>query len=416
MSGFRKSAKQIIPAYPILILIGTLSATWMLSGVVPMLIDYGVRMLYPPAFLPLACMVCALISVVTGSSWTTIATIGVAFMGIGTVLGYPAPWVAGAIISGAYFGDKVSPLSDTTVLASSTVGVDLFTHIRNMMITTVPAIAIALCVYALVGWFTPIQSQNQIGEITQAIRSTFNLSPWLLLVPVTTCVLIALRVNTVITLATGTVAGLIAAIIFQPQLFAAVSGDMSMPLASAKILFSGSELSTGNEVLDPLLSTSGAWGMMPTVWLVTSAMMFGGVMIGSGMLASITSAIIRKINRPGSLIASTVAGGCFLNATTGDQYISLIIGGNLYHSAYRRAGMHPRMLSRTLEDSISVTSVLIPWNSCGMTQSTVLGIATIAYAPCCIFNILSPIMSLAVAAVGNKINRRLALRTTTSDN
>ncbi|MDE7471101.1 MAG: sodium:proton antiporter [Paramuribaculum sp.] len=415
LSGLRKSARQIVPAYPILLLIGTLSATWMISGVVPMLIDYGVRMLYPPAFLPLACIVCALISVVTGSSWTTIATIGVAFIGIGTVLGYPAAWVAGAIISGAYFGDKVSPLSDTTVLASSTVGVDLFTHIRNMMVTTVPAISLALIVYAIVGWFTPISPQSQISEITEAIRSTFNLSPWLLLVPVTTCTLIACRVNTVITLAAGTVAGMIAAVIFQPGLFAEAAADLWGPVAAFRIMLTGSTLSTGNDLLDPLLQTSGAVGMLPTVLLVTAAMIFGGVMIGSGMLASITQALIRRIHRPVALIASTVCGGCFLNTTTGDQYISLIIGGNLFHSAYRRAGLPPHTLSRTLEDSTSVTSVLIPWNSCGMTQSTVLGVSTVIYAPCCIFNVLSPIMSVVVAAILYR-RRRPCLSLTPSEN
>ncbi len=406
LSGLRKSARQIIPAYPILLLIGTLSATWMISGVVPMLIDYGVHMLYPAAFLPLACIVCALVSVMTGSSWTTIATIGVAFMGIGAVMGYPAPWIAGAIISGAYFGDKVSPLSDTTVLASSTVGVDLFTHIRSMLITTVPAICIALVIYAIMGYRIQVQSEAQIAEISEAIRSTFNITPWLLTVPAITCILIIFKANTVVTLGVSTLAGLVSAIVFQPELFNTIIGQSNILAGSLGILINGSELATGNEILDPLLSTSGAMGMMPTVWLVTAAMMFGGAMIGTGMLSAITTAAIKRLRNRLSLISSTVAGGCFLNLTTGDQYISLIIGGNMFHSAYRTAGIRPRILSRSLEDSISVTSVLIPWNSCGMTQSTVLGIATVAYAPFCIFNILSPIMSICIAAIGSRMSRR----------
>lgn len=410
LSGLRKSARQVIPAYPILLLIGTLSAAWMVSGVVPLMIDYGVRLLYPPAFLPLACMICAVISVVTGSSWTTIATIGVAFMGIGSVLGYPAPWVAGAIISGAYFGDKVSPLSDTTVLASSTVGVDLFTHIRNMMITTVPAISLALIVFAVVGYLTPAQSSADINEVTAAIRSIFNLTPWLLIVPALTCIMIALKVKTLITLSVATLSGILAAIFFQPHCFAQIADGASTISAAALILFKGASLSTGNELLDPLLQTSGMMGMMSTVWLITAAMFFGGMMIGTGILSSITQAFISKLRRPIALIASTVGGGLFLNAATGDQYISLIIGGNIFNSAYRRAAIEPKMLSRTLEDSVSVTSVLIPWNSCGMTQSTVLGISTIAYAPCCIFNILSPVMSLVIAAIGSRIHSRFALR------
>lgn len=378
----------------------------MISGVVPMLIDYGVHMLYPAAFLPLACIVCALVSVMTGSSWTTIATIGVAFMGIGAVMGYPAPWIAGAIISGAYFGDKVSPLSDTTVLASSTVGVDLFTHIRSMLITTVPAICIALVIYAIMGYRIQVQSEAQIAEISEAIRSTFNITPWLLTVPAITCILIIFKANTVVTLGVSTLAGLVSAIVFQPELFNTIIGQSNILAGSLGILINGSELATGNEILDPLLSTSGAMGMMPTVWLVTAAMMFGGAMIGTGMLSAITTAAIKRLRNRLSLISSTVAGGCFLNLTTGDQYISLIIGGNMFHSAYRTAGIRPRILSRSLEDSISVTSVLIPWNSCGMTQSTVLGIATVAYAPFCIFNILSPIMSICIAAIGSRMSRR----------
>lgn len=405
--GLVKSARQIQPAIPILLLIGTLSTTWMLSGTVPLMIDAGLQLLHPRFFLPAVCAVCALISVVTGSSWTTIATIGVAFMGIGTIMGFSAPWVAGAIISGAYFGDKISPLSDTTVLASSTVNVDLFKHIRYMMITTIPAIVIAEIVFLLVGINGTTDAGIISSEMPSALRSTFNLSPYLWCVPAITCVMIALRPNTLVILGVGTMTGFISMWVFQPQVVAMITeqGAIGAIPASLHALMSSTDFNTGMPALDELASTSGMLGMMPTVYLVLSAMIFGGVMIGSGMLKVITMAFISRLRRPGSLVSATVCSGLFLNTCTGDQYISLVIGGNVYKSAYHRAGYRPELLSRSLEDSVSVTSVLIPWNSCGMTQSTVLGVSTLAYAPCCIFNIISPLMSVLIAWVGTRLFR-----------
>lgn len=401
--GLRKSASQILPAIPILILIGTLSATWMVSGVVPMFIDYGLRMLSPGYFLPLTCAICACISVLTGSSWTTIATMGVAFMGIGTVMGYSAAWIAGAIISGAYFGDKVSPLSDTTVLAAGSLGVDLFDHIRNMTVTTAPAIAIALGVFAVVGWNTPVLSGSDNPEIHQALASTFNLTPYLLVVPAITLLLIMFRVNTTVTLGMATLSGLVAALVWQPQL-------LSGFYPSLQLLLTGSGADTGQELLDNLLQTSGAKGMLPTIMLVLMAILFGGALIGSGMLTSLTRHFLGMLRKRHHLVGATAASGLFLNATTGDQYVSLIIGANLYRKSYARAGLRPNLLSRTLEDSVSVTSVLIPWNSCGMTQSTVLGVSTLTYLPCCIFNLLSPVMSVVVATIAHRMARRRARR------
>lgn len=406
-SGLVKSARQVLPVVPILLFIGTLGTTWMLSGVVPTLIDYGLQLLNPRLFLLTACAVCAVVSVVTGTSWTTVATIGVAFMGIGLVMGYSAPWIAGAVISGAYFGDKVSPLSDTTVLAAGTSGVDLFTHIRFLMITTVPAMTIALVVYGVVGLFTPVTSASDTASIVEALDSTFNITPWTLVIPALTIVLIAFRLRTDIVLAVSSLAGLAGMFLLQPQVVETLadgSGLGSYLRLSFGVLAEGNGSLTQNELIDSLVSTGGAKGMLPTVYLVLSALVFGGVMVGSGMLSSITSAITKRLSGARNLVAATVGSGLFLNATTGDQYMSIIIGSNIFRSSYAKAGLKPQLLGRTLEDSVSVTSVLIPWNSCGLTQSTVLGVATLIYLPFCIFNILSPVMSLIVAWKGWRVS------------
>lgn len=410
-AGIAKSSRQILPAVPILIFIGTLSSTWMLSGVVPTLIYYGLDIINADAFLVIACSVCALVSLVTGTSWTTIATIGVAFMGIGTVMGFQPGWIAGAVISGAYFGDKISPLSDTTVLASSTVGVNLFRHIRFLMITTAPAMITALIIYAIVGYMTDGIGTIQSEAMTQALSERFNISTWTLIIPALTALMIALRFRTDVTLALSSVAGLAGIFIFQPQIVAELGGADGLANAvkmSATVLFTSTSVTTGNELLDSLVATSGVEGMLTTVWLVLSAMVFGGAMMGTGMLRSLTHWFTSRLRSPMRLVGTTVGSGLFLNSCTGDQYLSLIIGSNMYKTVYRQAGLKPQVLSRALEDSVSVTSVLIPWNSCGLTQSTVLGVATIAYLPYCIFNILSPLMSLAVAWAGWGIRRRVS--------
>lgn len=404
-AGLAKSMRQILPAVPILLCIGMLSATWMLGGVVPLLIDYGLQMLNPGAFLVTACAVCAVVSVVTGTSWTTIATIGVAFMGIGTAMGHSPAWIAGAVISGAYFGDKVSPLSDTTVLAAASTGVKLFTHIRFLMITTVPAMTLALTVYAIAGFTASTVSAGHAGEISSALRAHFHLTPWLLAVPALTGALIAARVRTDLTLGLSALAGLAAMFVWQPEVAASLGGGVK---ASLTALLTSTEIATGNEALDSLVATGGAEGMLPTVWLVLSAMTFGGVMLGTGMLQSLTSCITRNLVRARSTVSATVGSGLFLNCCTGDQYLSLIVGANMFNAVYRRNSLKPQTLSRSLEDSVSVTSVLIPWNSCGVTQSTVLGVATLTYLPYCIFNIASPLVTLAVAWMGWRVHTRRA--------
>ena len=409
IGGFKRSATQILPAVPLLLLIALISTTWMLSGVVPTLIDYGLQLLNPRFFLVTTCAVCALVSVLTGSSWTTIATIGVAFIGIGSLMGYNEAWIAGAIISGAYFGDKVSPLSDTTVIASSSCGVDLFDHIRYLMLTAVPAMTIALLSFLLMGFYLdPESSANSTGEIISALRANFDISLLTLIIPLVTSILIALKVKTLYTLLVGSAMGIAGIFIFQPSIAAELTGGASAGIgerivSTLSILWSETNLHTGNETLDAFVSTGGITGMLPTVMLVICAMLFGGAMIGTGMLRVIARAVTSRLRRRTSIVASTVTGGLFLNSCTADQYLSLIIGGNMFGDVYARNNLEPRLLSRTLEDSVSVTSVLIPWNSCGVTQATVLGVATLSYLPFCIFNVLSPLMSLFMAWIGFRV-------------
>lgn len=400
--GFVRSARQILPAVPMLICIAMVATTWMVSGVVPTLIVYGLEVLTPTLFLVTACVVCALISVLTGSSWSTIATIGVAFMGIGQVMGFSAGWIAGAIISGAYFGDKISPLSDTTVVASSACGVDLFAHMRYLMLSSVPALLVALVVFAVKGFMSDAADADQGMMLDGALRTTFNITPWTLIIPAVTLALIAFRVPTLLTLAASALLGFVGIFVFQPDLGHSV-------ISAAGMLWSGNAMDTGVERLDSLVSTGGISGMMSTVALVLSAMMFGAAMMGTGMLASITRSFTSRLNKRTSIVGATVGSGLFMNSTTADQYLSLIITGNMYRNVYRQFGLEPRLLSRTIEDSVSVTSVLIPWNSCGITQSTVLGVSTMVYFPYCIFNILSPCMSLLLAWTGWRIrNLRLS--------
>ena len=404
LQGLIKSAKQTMPAIPVLLSIASVSASWMMSGVVPTLIVYGLEILNPMLFLFLTCSICAIVSVLSGTSWTTIATIGVAFIGIGSVMGYEPGWIAGAIISGAYFGDKVSPLSDSTVLASTSCGVEMFTHIKYMMITTVPSMTISLLVFLAYGLFSSPQPMIEQHDIIVHLQSTFNISPWPMLIPLITCTLIIFRVKPLMTLIISTSLGIIGMFIFQPQIVASI--DNNGFLAVIKVLFTSTSIDTGDEMLNSLVATGGMEGMMPTIYLVLCAMTFGGMLLGSGMIAAITKAFTRRLHSIRSIVTTTVGSGLFFNACTGDQYLSIILGGNVYKKLYRDNGLETRLLSRTLEDSVSVTSVLIPWNSCGVTQATVLGVATLTYLPYCIFNYLSPIMSIIVAYIGYKIVRQ----------
>lgn len=388
----------------ILLLIGMMSATWMISGVVPTMIYYGVQLMSPLFFLPCACIIASLISVVTGTSWTTIATIGIALLGIGNALGIPSPYTAGAIISGAYFGDKMSPMSDTTVLASSVAGADLFKHIRYMLYTTVPSIMLSLLLYLVIGlWYKG--EAVEIRQYTIGLSNGFNISLFTLLVPAFTGFLIYKKTPSLITLLLSSVAACVCALILQPNVLVEVSGESSM---SAKSLFEGimltcytkTNVNTGYAAINELVATRGMVGMLNTVWLILCAMCFGSCMVASNMLRSITHVFLRSIRNTVSLVCSTVASGVLLNLVMGDQFLSIIMNASIYREEYAERGYKPELLSRSTEDSATVTSVLVPWTACGMTQSTVLGIPTLVYLPFCFFNIISPLMSCLVAILG----------------
>ena len=399
----------------ILLTVGMLSGSWMISGVVPTLIYYGVQILSPRFFLVSACIICALVSLLSGSSWTTIATIGVALLGIGEALGIPEPWTAGAIISGAYFGDKMSPLSDTTILASSSVRVDIFEHIRYMVLTTTPSILITLVIFLVAGLGHGNSGALQVEQYTAGLASTFHISLWTLLVPLITGILIARRVPSIIVLFASSVMAGIVALILQPHILCQIADDPSLSTAAAMfkglaITYYGSTaIETGFAALNNLVSTGGMAGMLNTIWLILCAMCFGSVMVASGMIGSITSVIVKWVRTRFSLVTSTVGTGIFLNLTTGDQFISIVLTADMFRDVYDKEGYEARLLSRTTEDAATVTSVLVPWNTCGMTQATVLGVPTLTYLPYCFFNILSPLTTIVIAAIGWKIKRRRPL-------
>lgn len=415
--GIVDNIKAVGTSILILLLIGAVAGSWMVSGVVPTMIYYGMKVIFPSIFLFACCAICALISVMTGSSWTTIATVGVALIGIGTAQGYEPGWIAGAIISGAYFGDKVSPLSDTTVLASSSTETPLFTHIKYMMITTVPSFTIALVIFLIVSILHQSPDSLQTADFSNDLLHTFNISPWLLLVPVFTGILIARKVPAILTLFVASVLAGIFALIFQPHILGSIASealpDRSMQLSfldGFKGLFisyyGSTAVETGNEALNALVSTRGMTGMMSTIFLIISAVTFGGVLVGSGMLQSLTDMLTKYIKRRVTMVSSTVGTGIFANMITGDQYLSIILTSSLYKKLYKDRGYESQLLSRSVEDSATVVSVLIPWNSCGMTQATVLKVATLDYLPYCFFNLISPLMSIFISAIGYKIVRK----------
>ena len=408
----------------ILLAVGMLSGSWMVSGIVPTLIYYGVQLLSPAFFLVCTCVICALVSLLSGSSWTTIATIGVALLGISHALGVNEAVAAGAIISGAYFGDKMSPLSDTTILASSTTGVDLFTHIRYMMLTTMPAFLITLVIFAVIGMGQTGDSVVHVHQYTEGLSATYNISLWTLLVPVLTAVLIVRRVPSLIVLFLSALMAGLTAVILQPHILTQIATGASpahnLPLATLDLIkglaitfYGATAVETGNAELNELVSTGGMTGMLNTIWLIICAMCFGAAMVASGMIESITRVVISWIRSRAGLVASTASTGFFLNITTGDQFISIVLTANMFQNVYERKGYEARLLSRTAEDSATVTSVLVPWNTCGMTQSTVLGVPTVAYLPYCFFNILSPLTTIFVAAIGWKIQHRQSQQETT---
>lgn len=393
----------VTSAIIILLIIGALSGAWMISGVVPTLIYYGMQIIHPDFFLTSTCVICALVSIMTGSSWTTIATIGIALLGIGKAQGFEEGWIAGAIISGAYFGDKIS---HTTVLAASVTDTPLFRHIRYMMITTIPSLVITLVIFTVMGFACETSGTEQIAEFTASLNARFHITPWLLIVPVVTGILIARKVPSIITLFLSTLLAATFAIIFQPELLHEISGNNDLFEGTMMSLYGSISLQSDSAMLTELIATRGMAGMMNTIWLIICAMCFGGAMTASGMLGSITSVFVRFMKNTVSVVASTVGSGIFLNLATADQYISIILTGNMFSNIYEKKGYESRLLSRTTEDAVTVTSALIPWNTCGMTQATILSVPTLTYLPYCFFNLISPLMSILVAAIGYKIVRR----------
>ena len=409
-SSIVKSISSAMGAMLILLVIGSLSGAWLLSGIVPAMIYYGLKILNPTIFLFAACIVCCIVSLATGSSWSTIATVGIALLGIGKTLGIHDGVIAGALISGAYFGDKMSPLSDTTNLAPAMAGTDLFTHIRYMVNTTAPTLAITLLIFFVWGFTLDSSGTVNTDDVLKSIDAAFNLSPLLFIVPGLVLFMIVKKVPAVPALLVGAILGGVFAVIFQPQIIQQISGISDNPTKSAfvavmKSMAMSINIKTDNAMITELLSSGGMAGMLNTIWLILGAMIFGGVMESCGLLMRIVEEIIKYANSTGSLVLSTTVTSIFFNLTAGDQYMAIAIPGRMFADTYKKQGYKPELLSRTLEDAGTVTSVLVPWNTCGATQAKVLGISTWTYAPYCFFCIISPIMTVLQAYLNFKIRR-----------
>ncbi|MGL5229141.1 MAG: Na+/H+ antiporter NhaC family protein [Bacteroidales bacterium] len=396
------------PAIIILFLIGALSGTWMLSGVVPSMIYYGLQIINPTTFLLTACVISSIVSLSAGSSWATVATIGVAMMGVGKALGYSEGWIAGAVISGAYFGDKISPLSETTNLAANCTQTPLFKHIKNMMITTVPSYVITLILFIVAGLVIKTDGNVELTTFTNSLAGTYNISPWLLLIPAFTFILILKKVPTALIMIISSLVAAVVAAFYQTSLTESITGITDNPLsagltAAFQSMYGSISVETGNPSLNDLVATNGMAGMLNTTWLIIASMMFGGAMEAGGMLQTITGHMVKFMKNTFSTVGCTTFSCLFLNTTASDQYIAILLPGKMFSYFYKKNGYDSSLLSRTLEDSATVTSVLIPWNTCGMAQSTVLSVPTLTYLPYCFFNLLSPVMTLLVAAIGYKI-------------
>ena len=417
IAGITRSIESALPAILILLVIGALSATWMLSGVVPAMIYYGLMILDPAYFLAASVVICAVVSVATGSSWTAIATVGVALIGIADVMDVSTAMTAGAIISGAYFGDKLSPLSDTTNLAAAMAGADIFTHIRHMLWTTVPSIAITLLLFAFLssGQSDVTIYVGQANTLSESLAQKFALTPWLFLVPLAVLLMVGLKVNALVSLIVGTLLGAVFAVFFQPDFVQEIAlaqgadGHSNFLVQSYHALIvtmgSGFSIDSGHPALADLIRCSGMAGMLNTVWLIISAMCFGGVMEASGILRVLTLPLIAGAKSDGGLMGATVGTCCFFNVTASDQYLAIVVPGRMFRQAYHDRGLAPENLSRTLEDSATVTSVLVPWNTCGATQAAVLGVSVYAFAFYCFFNLISPLMTLLFAYTGFTVTR-----------
>jgi len=402
IDGISTSFISALPAMMILLMVGLVSGSWMVSGVIPSMIYYGLDLIDARFFLPVVVAITAIVSIMTGSSWGTVATVGVAFLGIGRALGFEDGWVAGAIISGSYFGDKISPLSDTTNLAAAVAEVDVFDHIRYMLRTTTPSFLITILL-SVVFTFFAVSSPNEISlpaEYQDCIRNTFVVSPWLLLIPSIVIIMIVKKIPAVLVLFIGSFIAIVTAFFVQKDYLLKL-GDMSsfqnVYLLLSSILYGPTSPDTGSEMLDSLFSTGGMGGMINTIWLIISAMVFAGTMNACGFLEKITQTIINHIRSRLSTVAATVSTCILFNLTAGDQYMSILIPGKMFSASYHKSGFKSTLLSRSLEDSATVTSPLIPWNSCGATQASILHVSTFTYAPFAFFCWISPVMTIIYA-------------------
>lgn len=410
MEEVANNIKSTVGAILILLMVGSLAGTWLVSGIIPTMIYYGLQILNPAIFLPATLIICSIISIATGSSWTTSATVGIALIGVGGALGFDLGMVAGAVISGAYFGDKLSPMSDTTNLAPAMAGTDLFTHIRYMILTTVPTYVLTLIIFTVIGLNVDVKGNVNIGALLQDIQNTFTVSAWLFLVPAIVIGLIIKKTEPLIALLAGTLLAAVFAIIFQPHIINQIAGVQTMTFESAykgvmNAITIEVVIPTPNETLADLFTSGGMQKMLGTIWLIICAMVFGGIMDAIGALERISHSLLKLAHTTFGLFASTVGSCLAINITASDQYLSIVIPGKMFAKAYEKKGLAPENLSRTLEDAGTVTSVLIPWNTCGAYQSSTLGVSTLDYLPYAVFNILSPFTTLLFAAFNIKIKQ-----------
>ena len=410
MDAVSNNLKSTSGSLLILLMVGALSGSWLISGIIPSMIFYGIKILNPTVFLAASVVISALISVATGSSWTTSATVGIALIGIGNAMGVPAGMTAGAIISGAYFGDKMSPLSDTTNLAPVMAGGELFSHIRYMTYTTIPSIAITMIVFIVLSLGLEVNGTVETASLNAAIEERFFISPILFIVPVLVVVMIVKKTPPLIALLAGTLLGGVVALIFQPGLIASITGANSLNLENGykgmlTAFTTDISISTSNEALNDLFNSGGMAGMLGTIWLIVCAMVFGGVMEAIGALNRITQSLLSLAQSTFGLFASTVASCLAINLTASDQYLAIVVPGKMFSKAYKDRGLAPENLSRTLEDSGTVTSALIPWNTCGAYHSSVLGVPVFEYFIFAVFNYVSPFVTLIFAALNIKIKQ-----------
>jgi len=410
MDAVSSNLKSTSGSLLILLMVGALSGSWLISGIIPSMIFYGLKILNPTVFLAASVVICALISVATGSSWTTSATVGIALIGVGNAMGVPVGMTAGAIISGAYFGDKMSPLSDTTNLAPVMAGGELFSHIRYMTYTTIPSIAITLIVFILLSLGLEVNGAVETESLNAAIQERFFISPILFIVPVLVVLMIVKKTPPLIALLAGTLLGGVVALIFQPSLVASITGAHSLNFENGykgmlTAFTTDVSISTSNEALNDLFNSGGMAGMLGTIWLIVCAMVFGGVMEAIGALNRITQSLLSLAQSTFGLFASTVASCLAINLTASDQYLAIVVPGKMFSKAYKDRGLAPENLSRTLEDSGTVTSALIPWNTCGAYHSSVLGVPVFEYFIFAVFNYVSPFVTLTFAALNIKIKQ-----------